>query len=164
MNKNLDGLSALTWALNYLSNMNTIINAVLLNWTEIQCCERLVCLLVFFFIIFPIFSSLLFFFFLVEFLFYFLAYACCLVCGEMYRRSGTSSSIRCTNSMHFYYVSKYNSNIWNIWMSCFISVLLQSLTLFIFALTCVYSDRLTDKELVVQAELKTNMKRSYPYF
>lgn len=41
LSKNLDGLSALTWMLNYLSNMMTIVNAVMLNWSEIQCCEEL---------------------------------------------------------------------------------------------------------------------------
>jgi len=41
ISKNLDGLSALTWMLNYLSNMMTMVNAIMLNWTEIQCCEEL---------------------------------------------------------------------------------------------------------------------------
>lgn len=39
--KNLDGLAALSWALNYLSNMNTLINAFILQFVYIQCCHEL---------------------------------------------------------------------------------------------------------------------------
>jgi len=40
-NKKLDGLSALTWTLNLLSSMNTAINALILYWSKIQCCQHL---------------------------------------------------------------------------------------------------------------------------
>jgi uncharacterized protein with PQ loop repeat len=95
VNKNLDGLSALTWALNFLSNMNTTVNAFILNWNEIQCCQKL-------------------------------------------------SAGKCIENL----------------------VPLAQLgspticTFVIFALTCLYSNRLNDKEVIVQAELKANMRRS----
>jgi len=39
--KNLDGVSGLTMMLNYLSNLFTTINTIILYWYEVQCCKRL---------------------------------------------------------------------------------------------------------------------------
>eukprot|EP00026_Physarum_polycephalum_P011719 Phypoly_transcript_11960.p1 GENE.Phypoly_transcript_11960~~Phypoly_transcript_11960.p1 ORF type:complete len:321 (+),score=45.38 Phypoly_transcript_11960:112-1074(+) len=99
VNKSLDGLSALTWALNYLSNMCTMVNAVMLNWTEIQCCQEL-----------PVLKCI----------------------ENIVPLVQLGSPTVCT--------------------------------LIVFGLTTIYSDKLTDKELVVQAELKANMKRSFADF
>lgn len=95
VNKSLDGLSALTWALNYLSNLCTIVNALILNWAEIQCCQHL-------------------------------PFGKCL--ENIVPLVQLGSPTICT--------------------------------FIIFALTTAYSNRLTEKEMVVQASLKTNMKRS----